>query len=69
MMIMFMITGSVSHLGRGEYRAAAMNVLQLPFLLPTLILTFVRHRLVHSILVPLTVIAGFLVIFRMPLNQ
>ncbi|HEV3410438.1 MAG TPA: hypothetical protein VG095_09090 [Chthoniobacterales bacterium] len=69
MMIMFVITTSVLHLGRGEYRAAAMNVLQTPFLLPTLILTFVRKRLVHSILVPLTVIAGFLLVFRMPLNQ
>jgi hypothetical protein len=69
MMIMFIVTTSMSHLSRGEYRAAAMNVLQTPFVLPTLILTFVRNRRVHSILVPLTVIAGFLIVYRMPLNQ
>ena len=68
MMIMFIITRSVSHLGRGEYRAAAMTLLQ-PFLLPTLLLAIVRKRIVHCILVPVTVIAAFAVVFRMPLNQ
>lgn len=69
MMIMFIISMSVSQLTRGEYRAAAMVVLQTPFLLPTLVLAIVRNRRVHSILVPLTVIAAFLLIFRMRLNQ
>ena len=69
MMVMFIITGSVIHLTRGDYRAAAMNVLQTPFLLPTLLLALVRSRRLHSILVPITVAAAFAVVFRMPLSQ
>ena len=69
MMIMFIITGSVSFLVRGDYRAAGMNVLQTPFVLPTLLLAIVRHRRFHSILVPVFVLAAFLLVFRMPLNQ
>ena len=69
MMVMFIVTASVSHLGRGDYRAAAMNVVHTPFLLPTLLLAVVRNRRAHTILVPLTVIAGFLLVLRMPLNQ
>ena len=69
MMVMFIITGSVLHLGRGDYRAAAMNVLQTPFLVPTALLAIVGNRRVHSILVPVTVIAAFVLVFRMPLNQ
>ena len=69
MMIMFIITGSVLQLLHGEYRGAAMNVVRTPFLLPTLTLAIVRNRRLHAMLVPLTVIAGFIVVFRMQLNQ
>jgi hypothetical protein len=69
MMIMFIIAGSVSQLARGDYRAAGMNVLQTPFVLPTLLLAVVRNRRVHSILVPVYVLTAFLLVFRMPLNQ
>ena len=69
MMVMFIVTASVSHLRQGDYRAAAMNVVHTPFLLPTVLLAVVPNRRVHTILVPLTVIAGFLLVLRMPLNQ
>lgn len=69
MMLMFMITGSVLQLLRGDYRGAVMNVLHTPFLLPTLLLAIVGNRRLHSILVPVTVLAGFVIVFRMPLNQ
>ena len=69
MMIMFIITASVAQLVRGDYRAAGMVVLQTPFLLPTALLAVVRNRRLHSILVPLTVGAAFVTIYRMPLNQ
>ncbi len=68
-MIMFVITASVSHLRHGDYRAAAMTLLQSYFALPTLILALVRNRRAHSILVPLNVAAVFALVFRMPLNQ
>ena len=69
MMIMFIITACVAQLMRGDYRAAGMVVLQTPFLLPTAVLAFVRNRRMHSILVPLTVAAAFVTVFRMTLNQ
>ena len=69
MMIMFIITGSVLYVLRGDYRAAGMNVLQTPFVLPTLLLAVIRSRAVHRVLVPVTVIAAFFLVFRMPLNQ
>ena len=69
MMIMFIITASVAQAVRGDYRAAAMVVLQTPFLLPTALLAWVRNRRMHSIVVPLLVGAAFLTIYRMTLNQ
>ena len=69
MMIMFIITASVARLVRGDYRGAAMVVLQTPFLLPTALLAIVRNRRMHSILVPITVGAAFVTVFRMTLNQ
>ena len=68
-MVMFVITVSVSHLRRGDYSAAAMNLLQSYFVLPTLLLAIVRNRRAHTILVPLTVSAELLLVLRMPLNQ
>ena len=69
MMIMFILTVSVLQLTRGDYRAAAMNIVQTPFLLPTATLAVVRNRRLHSILVPVTVIAAFVMVCRMTLNQ
>ena len=69
MMVMFIITGSVLQLTRGEYRGAALNVVRTPFLLPTLLLAIVPNRRLHSILVPATVIAALVFVFRMQLNQ
>ena len=69
MMIMFVITGSLLHAMRGDYRAAWMNVLQTPFVLPVALLAIVRNRRLHSILVPLTAGAAFIICFRMTLNQ
>ena len=68
-MIMFAITVAVTHLRRGDYSAAVMNLLQSYFVLPTLVLAIVRNRRTHAILAPVTVIAGLLLVLRMPLNQ
>jgi hypothetical protein len=68
-MIMFAIAVSVSHLRQSGYRAAAINLLQSYFVLPTLILAVVRNRRAHSILVPVTTIAALALLFRMQLNQ
>ena len=68
-MIMFTIAVSVSHLRNGDYRAAAMNLLQSYFVLPTLILAVVRNRRAHSVLVPVITIAALALLFRMQLNQ
>ena len=68
-MVMFAIAASVTHLRRGDYRAAAMNLLQSYFVLPTLALAVVRNRRTHAILAPVTVIAALLLVLRMPLNQ
>ena len=68
-MIMFVITVSVSHLRQGDYRAAAMNLLQSYFALPTLILAVVRSRRVHSIFVPATVGALLLLVLQLRLQQ
>ena len=53
-MIIFLVNVSVTHPRHGDYRSAAMNLVQSYFALPALILAFVRSRRLHSIFVPMT---------------